>query len=123
LRGIEIYKGRVIFYSLGNFAVMQPLSGINPKPLVLPPGSIFTRREFFESVLAAGRYERGHLVEVRLYPFELDATDQPQTHGLPEGVTRPVANSILERMRALSSALGTQLSIAGGVGVIRIPER
>jgi poly-gamma-glutamate synthesis protein (capsule biosynthesis protein) len=123
LRGIEIYKGRVIFYSLGNFAVMQPFSRVNPKPLVLPPGSIFTRREFFESVLATGRYERGHLVEVRLYPFELDATDDPHTHGLPEEVTRAAANSILERMRALSSALGTQLSIADGAGLIRIPER
>jgi len=123
LRGIEVYKGRVIFYSLGNFAVMQPFSRVNPKPLVLPPGSIFTQRAFFESVLATGRYEQGHLVEVRLYPFELDATDEPRAHGLPKDVARPVANSILEHMRTLSAALGTQLNVEDGVGVLRIPAR
>jgi poly-gamma-glutamate synthesis protein (capsule biosynthesis protein) len=123
LRGVEIYKGHAIFYSLANFAVMQPLPKINPKPLVLPPGSIFTRRAFFESVLATGRYEHGRLVEVRLYPFELAATDEPETHGLPQAVTPAAGRAILERMQALSQALGTSMRLEDGAGVVRIPAR
>ena len=123
LRGIEIYKGHVIFYSLGNFAVMQPLARINPTPLVLPPGSVFTRRAFFESVLATGRYDHGRISEVRLYPFELNPSDEPHAHGLPQAVTPEAGRATLERMQRLSRALGTSMSLEDGVGVIHVSTR
>lgn len=120
LRGIEIYKGRPIFYSLGNFAVMQPLERINPAPMSVPAGSIFTRREFFESILATARYERGRLTRLELHPFELsDATD-PASHGLPQAVSRAQALAILERVKRLSRGFGTQLRVVGGVGVVQV---
>jgi poly-gamma-glutamate capsule biosynthesis protein CapA/YwtB (metallophosphatase superfamily) len=120
LRGIEIYKGRPIFYSLGNFAVMQPPPSINPKPLSLPPGSVFTRRAFFESILATGRYERGQLTALELYPFRLADTAQPAMHGLPEAVSPAEGRTILERLRELSRPFGTQVRVADGVAVVRI---
>ena len=123
LRGIEIYKGRLILYSLGNFAVMQPLARFNPQPLILPPGSVFTRRAFFESVLVTSRYQKGRLTELRVYPFELAQTGKPQTHGLPEAVSPSAGRAILERLAALSEPLGTQLRVEGRVGVVRVAAR
>jgi poly-gamma-glutamate capsule biosynthesis protein CapA/YwtB (metallophosphatase superfamily) len=120
LRGIEIDKGRPIFYSLGNFAVTQPLPRINPKALVLPAGSIFTRREFFESVLVTGRYEAGRLHELELYPFGLTQGGDSATHGLPEAVSLAQAGTILERLRELSRPFGTQIGVADGVGRVRV---
>jgi hypothetical protein len=120
LRGLEIYKGRPIFYSLANFAVMQPPSRINPKPLSLAPGSVFTRRAFFESILAVGRYEHGRLTHLELHPFQLAQTADPALHGLPESVSPAEGRAILERVRELSQPFGTQLRIADGVGVVRI---
>lgn len=120
LRGIEIYRGRPIFYSLGNFAVEQPLPRINPHPASVPAGSVFTQRAFFESVLASARYEQGHLVELRLYPFELVNTADPRTHGLPEALSSAAARAILERLRTLSQPFGTQLRIADRAGVVSV---
>lgn len=123
LRGIEIYQGHPIFYSLANFAVMQPPPQINPKPLSLPPGSVFTRRAFFESILAMGRYEGGRLIELELYPFELADSVAPATHGLPAEVSPEEGRTILERLRNLSRPFGTELRVADGVGVVRIAAR
>jgi len=119
LRGIEIYRGRPIFYSLGNFAVMQAVPQINPHPAPIPAGSIFTQRAFFEGVLATGRYLRGRLTELRLYPFELADTGRPDTHGLPQAVSTVAGRAILERLRTLSRPFGTEIRItAGAVGVV-----
>jgi poly-gamma-glutamate capsule biosynthesis protein CapA/YwtB (metallophosphatase superfamily) len=120
LRGLEIYEGRPVFYSLANFAVTQPPSRINPKPLSLPAGSVFTRRAFFESILAVGRYERGRLTQIELHPFKLVQSAQPATHGLPASVAPAEARAILERMRELSRPFGTQIRLTDGVGVVRV---
>ena len=111
----------MIFYSLGNFAVMQPLARVDPTPMVIPPGSVFSRRASVESVVATGRYDHGRLSEVRLHPFELNPSDEAKAHGLPQAVTPEAGRAILERMQRLSQALGTAMSIEDGVGVIHVP--
>lgn len=120
LRGIEIRQGKPIFYSLGNFAVMQPLEQINPMPMKIPPGSIFTRREFFEGALISARYDRGRLRTLVIQPFELSDSPEPASHGLPVAATAAQADAILERLADLSRDLGTTLAVADGVGVVQI---
>jgi hypothetical protein len=99
--------------------VMLPPPALNPKPLVLPPGSVFTRRTFFESILAVSRYDRGQLAEIRLYPFELAEKGDVHTHGLPESVSPQAARDILLHLKALSHPFGTEIVIEGDTGVIR----
>jgi hypothetical protein len=120
LRGIEIYKGRPIFYSLANFAIMQPSPDINPTPLVIAPGSLFTRPAFIQSVIAVDRYRGGRLSEIRLYPFELAQTGQLATHGLPHPVSAEAGHAIIARLAELSRPFGTQIIYEDGVGVIHL---
>lgn len=93
LRGIEIYKGRPIFYSLGNFmfdnlqtpigAEMFAAYGKDPR-ISTDAGLIidvmvqgferdggFTNPVYYESIIAVSRFEGNQLAELRLYPVEL----------------------------------------------------
>jgi hypothetical protein len=120
LRGVEIYNGRPIFHSLANFSVASPNGDLNPEPLVLPPGSIFTKPAFVENVVASWRYQGGRMSELRLTPFELVRSEDPETNGLPKAASPQVGQAIIERLAALSSRHGTDLRYENGVGVIRI---
>ena len=139
LRGIEIYKGAPIFYSLANFIFqnetveLQPADnyeaqglGDRDRPGQFQDARIVQMRggfpkdpAYWESVLATTKYEDGALTEVRLYPIVLG-------HGLPRAVRgRPLlagaddARRILEHLAELSAPFGTTIAIEDGVGVIR----
>ena len=129
LRGIEIYKGKPIFYGLGMFfrqanwtlAVSQGMTDASP---------ISTRQSFarsfggsshsLESVVAVSRYEDGQLAEVRLYPIELGRDAPDSRFGIPRIAPPEIGRRILERVQRLSRELGTTIHIEGNVGVIRM---
>ena len=138
LRGIEIYKGKPIFYSLANFGHMddalQPLPrdhfallGADPD-VVTPAEFMHQWRELLlndpallESVVAVSRFDRGELREIRLYPIDLDAFGRASRRGLPVLAGDEKAQAILKRLRDLSEPFGTSIIIAGGVGIVRVP--
>jgi poly-gamma-glutamate synthesis protein (capsule biosynthesis protein) len=74
----------------------------------------------YESVIAVSTFEGGELAEVRLYPVEL-GYEEPRlaNRGIPRPASPETARRILERLQELSSPFGTQIAIAGNVGVIR----
>ena len=93
LRGIEIYKGRPIFYSLGNFAMMnnsldeipddmfqqygvEPGAATVPELLQARNARSFSDPNLYESVIATSRYVGGQVVEIRLYPIDLGVDAQ-----------------------------------------------
>jgi poly-gamma-glutamate synthesis protein (capsule biosynthesis protein) len=137
LRGIEIYKGKPIFYSLGNFAMMNnslddvPLDmyeqfGVNPADAT-PPELLAARnsRSFadpvlYESVVAVSRYVKGRVAEIRLHPIDLGTAVEGAGKGVPGTASPAVAQRILERMQRLSAPFGTTITIEKGVGVIRL---
>ena len=137
LRGLEIYKGKPIFYSLANFVfqveLQEPVGqdlydrySIDPKEVT---NSEFNRRFlersfgdsiWYESVIAESRYEGGTVAEIRLYPVELGYEKRGAHRGVP-GTARPeVGQQILETMQRLSEPYGTTIVINDGVGVIRV---
>jgi len=138
LRGIEIYKGKPIFYSLGNFAMMNnsldvvppdmyeqygvtPGSATTPEMLQARNAKRFADTELYESVIALSRYQDGKLAEIRLYPIDLGADLQGAGRGVPTLASPAEAQKILERLLRLSKPFGTEIAIEKGVGVIRIP--
>ncbi|HKJ01197.1 MAG TPA: CapA family protein, partial [Longimicrobiales bacterium] len=140
LRGIEIYKDRPIFYSVGNFIFenetldFQP--GDNYEAWDLPPDALVAdfhdvRNERgtdwskdlpnWEGVVAMPVFKDRRLSEVRLYPVGLG-------YGLPRGqIGRPMladpalAKAIIERLQKLSEPFGTQIDFTDGIGRVRIP--
>ncbi|MER8486577.1 CapA family protein [Mesorhizobium sp. M1322] len=146
LRGLEIYKGRPIFYSLGNFfcedlrtpAGADFFDAYGKDPRVHTDAELnvdemaigyptlegfiapLSDAVYYESVVAVSRFERNQLAELRLYPIELGRLKRFANRGVPSLATAPQARVILERLQRLSEPFGTQIAIENDVGVIRL---
>lgn len=143
LRGIEVYRGRPIFYSLGNFVFMENAQGpLTPDEYAKDPAhvpeetdaeymerrrvtGVFGERIWFESVIAVSRFAPdGRAAEIELHPIEL-RWDGPRDadRGIPRPAGQPAAERILERLRRLSEPYGTKIIIADGIGHVRLGRR
>ena len=115
LGGIEIYKGKPIFYSLGSlffdFRGRRSFTGPTGKTVSFPDG-------YFETVIPLTRYKNGKVDEIRLYPFVIEVSTKP-TGGIPQPATPDQAKKILGNLKTMSAAFGTKISIENGVGVIK----
>lgn len=139
LRGIEIYKGRPIFYSLGNFIFQnETVAWVPPEGYRRfglhnehTPGDYFDARSdaskrgfpadpvFWQSVMAVCSYQGRVLKEVKLYPVDMGFGRPIPQRGRPLLAQGQVAYDILTWLQQLSEPLGTKISIEGEVGVIR----
>jgi poly-gamma-glutamate capsule biosynthesis protein CapA/YwtB (metallophosphatase superfamily) len=135
LRGIELYKGGAILYSLGNFTfdynTIDPRAGdvydagIDLYGLALGAiensknNPVLPRLEepvWWESVIAIATFDHGVLRSIRLQPVDL-GVDLPMTQrGLPRLATPDRGIEILQRLAHLSPDLGTQIRVENGLG-------
>ena len=73
-------------------------------------------------MVAQSRYDKGKLVEVRLYPTS-GAWDGPISQlGMPRMAPPAMAQKNPARVQALSKPFGTTIAIENNVGVIRIEQ-
>jgi len=136
IRGVEIYRGKPIFYSLGNFIFqldllepvasdlyeqykMDGMQATDAEFTAMWNQLIFGGDVWYQSVVTTSRFEKGRLAEIRLHPIDLSYTARGADRGVPRLATPEVARTILERLQRLSQPFGTQLAIDQGVGVIR----
>lgn len=145
LRGIEIYKGRPIFYSLADFIfqyettepqgadiydsfnVFDPnaLAGdlYEPQNQRAAYGPAPENAPWWESVVAVPVFRGHRVVELRLYPIELGHTTKPLTgdgraqRGTPRLAKGDMAKKIIDLMSRLSERFGTRIINEDGVGV------
>lgn len=123
LHGIEIYRGKPIFYDLGNFIYN------------LPPAITYIDEPIaWESVVANVKFQGRKLQSVRLRPIAMNTIGkgQPDVHdehtnnqfldtrGLPAPATGMQANDILNRLAKQSEPFGTRLVIKGDVAEISL---
>ena len=123
LRGVEIYKGKPIFYGVSNFFFQEEAAPEVTNPNAAPDTEP-RQPDDREALLATARYEGGALVEVRLYPADLGIEqNRPLSKiGTPTTPSPAQARRILEEIQTLSRPFGTTISIENGVGVIRVPR-
>jgi len=134
LRGIEIYKGKPIFYDLGEFfrewdwscdcdddqanstttSAERAVRGHEVRGVVEPVN--------YESVIALSKYDKGKLQEVRLYPIDSRQASPISQRGIPRIASPETAQRILQRLQKLSDPFGTKISIEGNVGVIHVAQ-
>lgn len=137
LRGIEIYKNRPIFYSLGNFIFQNETVTHLPSDFYETFGlgqtdsvadaldarsrnntiGFGVKQEIWESVLPFWKMEAGELTELTLYPIELGYGQPRYRRGWPQ---LSKDSSILQRIAALSEKYGTQLVIEEGVAHVML---
>ncbi|MBO8141209.1 MAG: CapA family protein [Firmicutes bacterium] len=129
LRGIEIYKGAPIFYSLGNFIFQnetvrhQPADfyerlGLGPEATV---ADLFdarskndtrgfpSERRYWESVVALCTWDDGHLTKIELYPVELGFQLSRPARGRPSLAGPERAEAIIRHLAELSKPYGTKV--------------
>lgn len=129
IHGMEIYKGKAIFYDLGNFIYNVPawLTYID-EPMA------------WESVVATVQFDRGaqgtgsRLRSVSLRPVVMNTIGdgQPEVHdeyasnqfihtrGLPAAATGARAGYILQRMADFSKAFGTVVEVTGERATVKL---
>ncbi len=140
LRGIEVYHGGAILYSLGSFAFKQSevtsaaanlfdtdvslfdvaLGAVqNPEALNLP---LFEESYWWQSVIATATITGGTVASITLTPIDLGATRARAERGVPRLATAQDGAVILERIGRLSADLGTRMDIRGEHGVVAVPS-
>lgn len=98
MQGIEYYRGFPIFHGLGSFIFQSEK----------PPGAYGP--EAWQSMIAQLEIGRGKVERARIIPVQLDARgvdhDGAPVRGSPSLATGASAQTILDRITALSGALG-----------------
>ena len=141
LRGIEVYKGKPIFYSLANFIFQNEANRFQPQesydqynlPLTATPSDFYdarsahdTRsfpadRKMWESAVAEAVFDSDRqLREITLYPISLGFGDTRTRRGRPVPATGSLAAAIIDRIAALSKPYGTKILYHDGKGVAEV---
>ena len=139
-RGIEIYKGRPIFYSLGDFILQNDTVELMPHDNMLrqnlgwesTPADFYDSRSGnetrgqtvqpirWQSAVAMVSFNGKELSEVKLRPVDLGHGRPRSQRGRPVLAEGAVAHEILERFQTLSTPFGTTIKIDNMTGVVTL---
>jgi len=138
LRGIEIYKGKPIFYSLGDFLLQNDSVERQPAEFYekydvdsfAPVAEAFASRSdndkkglmvdrlAMESVITKFVIEDNQIKEVELYPISLGLEKARSRKGRPALATEEHGTRILNELQGLCDEFGTKIIIEKGLGKI-----
>lgn len=141
-QGMEIYRGRPIFYSLANpIVTSQNIKRLSPEeyekyglsPDETIAGWMDARSEVWrgyatdrwvKAVVATFTLRDGELTELKLHPIDASAGEPPGTF-VNRGV-RPLmaegeeAERIIERYARMSEPFGTEIEYRDGIGIVEV---
>lgn len=135
LRGVEIYKGKPIFYSVGDFVFQNEMVSRQPAdnyesydlgPDAVPADFYDARTSFvnnplvWEGVVAKVEFRDGDMTGVELHPVTLGHGLERPERGRPLLATGEMAEKILGDLQRLSEAFGTEVLVENGIGVVRL---
>ncbi len=140
LRGIEIYKQKPIFYSLGDFFIQndcverQPADFFDIYNLTADntpsdgwaarskngTSGLCVNRKVFESIITRFNIEDGVIKQVELLPITLGFEKTRSRKGRPELATVADGERILTDLQQLSDEFATKITIKNGKGYIDI---
>jgi poly-gamma-glutamate capsule biosynthesis protein CapA/YwtB (metallophosphatase superfamily) len=138
--GIEMYKGKPIFYSVGNFIFQNETVGFFPADayerfdldLRATPSDFLDARTaggkkghpaepaYWENMFAVCEFENKKLKEIRIYPIDQGFGRPRPQRGRPVLAEGEVADRVLERVIRLSKRYGTKITARDGIGIIEI---
>jgi poly-gamma-glutamate capsule biosynthesis protein CapA/YwtB (metallophosphatase superfamily) len=138
--GIEVYKGKPIFYSVGNFVFQNETVGFFPADayerfdldLKATPADFLDARTnggkkghpsdpaYWENMFAVCRFDARKLKEITIYPIDQGFGRPRPQRGRPVFAEGDVAKRVIERVVRLSQRYGTSIHARDGVGVIEL---
>jgi poly-gamma-glutamate capsule biosynthesis protein CapA/YwtB (metallophosphatase superfamily) len=139
LMGIEIYRGRPIFYSLGNLIMQNDMLkhvpsypfdrfGLDPHST---PSDFFDRRtgngtkghpvtaEFWQAIVAICRFDNRNLSHIDIHPVDMGYGRPRQQRGRPLLADAELGRTILDRLAQLSNTFRTVIEQQAGRGIVR----
>lgn len=137
LWGVEIYKKKPIFYSLGNFLFQyETVKQIPPETLAsykLPYNtidpSLFTEKypfpkggRFWESVVPFITFDGSRVVDIQLHPVDLGLKEPSYQRGTPRIATEEKGKAIIQGLAKLSKPFGTSILYKDGIGKIQLDD-
>lgn len=142
LRGIEIYQGKPIFYSMGNFIFQNEtllrlpsdnyekydldgnahVADFNDARYENDTEGFPTIVENWESVIAVPTFRGGNLSKLQLYPISLGYGAPRQVRGRPLFAHRELAEKIIGNLRELSKPYGTEIEFRRGIGIVKLTD-
>jgi poly-gamma-glutamate capsule biosynthesis protein CapA/YwtB (metallophosphatase superfamily) len=113
--GVEVYKGRTIFYSLGNF-VMQYKTSAELGALLANIGINMneTKQDGEETFIAGATFDANGSIETNIIPIVIDS------RGLPRRANEAEAARIVGKISGLSAGMA-RIILREGVGTIAAP--
>ncbi|MEO1080224.1 MAG: CapA family protein [Pseudomonadota bacterium] len=140
LRGIEIYAGKPIMYSLGDFIFQNEtllrlpydnyarydlgenahLADFNDKRYKNDSTGFPANPEIWESVVAVPVFENKELVELALHPITLGFGLPRQVRGRPMFAQGELGAKIINDLKERSAPFGTRIVARGGVGYVEL---
>jgi poly-gamma-glutamate synthesis protein (capsule biosynthesis protein) len=140
LRGIEIYQGKPIFYSLGDFIFQNEtllrlpaenyaaygleadnhVADFNSSRYRNETTGFPTNPEIWESVVARPTFSNGELKELALHPITLGFGLPAWVRGRPMLARGDLAEKILNDIKVRSAPYGTEIDVRDGVGYVRV---
>ncbi len=137
-RGVEIYKGRPIFYSLGNFVFQndtvrwQPAFNYESVRLGADatPADFYDRRSeddtrgfpadpiYWQSVVARCSFESRRLSRITLHPIDMGYGKPRSQRGRPLLADGPTQRQAIDRIARLSRRFRVDVKIRDGIGII-----
>ncbi len=140
LRGVEIYKGKPILYSLGDFLFQNEtlqrlpyenyarygfgddkgLADFNDARYKNDTVGFPATPEIWESVIAVPVFEGDALVELRLHPISLGFGQRRTVRGRPKFADEVLSRKIIDDLKRLSEPFGTVIDDVNGIGVVRL---
>ncbi len=132
VRGVEIYNGAPLFYSLGNFiSQFEAIPKLPPEiydrfdlgPEATPADvheKILTKREYWESVVPICTFGEDGVESIELLPIEQGYDEEPPRHGRPRYADEPTAKRVIERIAERSEPYETTISFEDGAGIVEL---
>jgi len=128
VRGIEVYRGSPIFYSMGDFVVEPehitrfpaeayerlglapeaPIDELTALPDELTSG-LSKDRSAFESVVATITIAEGSVNRIRLLPIDLQFDSKGEGRGRPQLASPELGRRIVKRVAVRSKTFGTRI--------------
>jgi poly-gamma-glutamate capsule biosynthesis protein CapA/YwtB (metallophosphatase superfamily) len=141
--GIEIYKGKPILYSVGNFIFQNesvrsfpaeayarfglghdatPTDFLDARTGGGSKGHI-AHMGFWENIVVTCEFRGGKGAEIRIHPIEQGFGASLGQRGRPMLATGEIANRVIDRVADLSRTYGVEVRNDKGIGVITIGDK
>lgn len=140
IQGIEIYKGRPIFYGIPDFIQQRDLMPKNPQIFYEGFGldfentpmdamderarTVFSRlyqhTAHAEGGVAVSVFDKLEVVDIKLYPVDLGFKKPRWQFGRPKLAEGELSEKIIRRWAELSKPFGTKIDYENGVGIVKL---